>query len=147
VDWLKVVRGFPRTRVFPLAQKGKGYRTKKMSQGGNPDKVKQVQAQVEEVKGIMHQNIEKVIERGDKIENLQEKTDELQNSAQQFKKSTTKLKRQMWWKNMKLNLIIAFIVIAILLILILGAVCGVGLCHGYGSSTPAPTSAPTPTAH
>ena len=33
-----------------------------------------MQAQVDEVKGIMHQNIEKVIDRGDKIENLQEKT-------------------------------------------------------------------------
>ena len=44
------------------------------SQAQGSDKVKQVQQQVDEVKGIMHQNIEKVVERGDKIENLQEKT-------------------------------------------------------------------------
>jgi len=40
----------------------------------NPDKVKLVQQQVDEVVSVMHQNMEKVIERGERLDQLQEKT-------------------------------------------------------------------------
>ena len=41
--------------------------------GGN-NKAKDVQAQVDEVVGIMHENINKVMERGEKLDSLQTKT-------------------------------------------------------------------------
>lgn len=44
------------------------------SQPPPPSKVKVVQEQVDEVVGIMQSNIEKVIERGDKLDQLQDKT-------------------------------------------------------------------------
>lgn len=37
-----------------------------------------VQAQVDEVKGVMSQNIERVLQRGDKLEDLMDKTEELE---------------------------------------------------------------------
>ena len=47
--------------------------------------------------------------------------DELQTNAAQFKKGSTKLRKAMWWKNMKLNLMIAgvcLVIIAIIVIII-----------------------------
>ena len=40
-----------------------------------------LQSQVDEVKGVMTQNIEKVLERGDRLEDLMDKTEELEASV------------------------------------------------------------------
>jgi len=60
---------------------------------GSDDKAKRVQNQVDEVIGIMHNNIEKVMARGEKLESLQSKTDDLQQGALQFKRGRLKKKR------------------------------------------------------
>lgn len=73
------------------------------------DKLQSVQAQINDVKGIMVENIEKVLQRGDRIELLVEKTDELNNQSLAFKKKTGQLKNAMWWKNMRLWVIIIVI--------------------------------------
>ena len=73
----------------------------------NADKLKQATAQVDEVKAIMVNNIEQVIDRGDKIEALVDKTDSLYGNTVTFRHQATHLKRAMMWKNIKLTLIIA----------------------------------------
>ena len=40
-----------------------------------------LQSQVDEVKGVMSQNIEKVMERGERLDDLMDKTEELENSV------------------------------------------------------------------
>lgn len=40
-----------------------------------------MQSQVDEVKDVMTQNIEKVLQRGDRLEDLMEKTDDLEASV------------------------------------------------------------------
>jgi len=89
------------------------------------DKVKQVKAATDEVVGIMHQNINKVVERGERLDDLQDKTDQLQEQSQVFNKSARKIKNQMWWKNVKLNIAIAAVCIAILIVIVL-AICLTG---------------------
>lgn len=84
-----------------------------------PNKAKQVQKEVDDVVGIMHENINKVMDRGEKLDSLQTKTEDLQQGALQFKRGASRVRKQMWWKNMKLNLIIAAVVIIILLLIIL----------------------------
>ncbi|KAK9068724.1 hypothetical protein SSX86_012839 [Deinandra increscens subsp. villosa] len=83
------------------------------------DKIAKVKAQVSEVKGVMLDNIEKVMERGEKVELLVDKTDNLRNQASDFKKQGTKMKRKMWIQNMKIKLIIAGIVLVLILVVIL----------------------------
>ncbi|KAI9207244.1 synaptobrevin [Polychytrium aggregatum] len=83
-----------------------------------PPKTTQVQGQVDEVINIMQNNIEKVMARGEKIETLQNKTDDLQQGALQFKRGATKVRSQMWWKDFKLKIIIAVIVVVVLVIII-----------------------------
>ncbi|KAJ3429625.1 vamp (vesicle associated membrane protein) [Anaeramoeba flamelloides] len=86
------------------------------------DRLTKVQKEVDEVKNIMGENIDKVIDRGEKLENLEERSTQLNENSYQFKKGATKLKRNMCMQNLKLTLIIAMIVIIIILIIVLAAV-------------------------
>ncbi|GCB65254.1 vesicle-associated membrane protein 8 [Scyliorhinus torazame] len=86
-----------------------------------PEKLSSLQGQVNDVKGIMSQNIEKVLERGEKLDDLITKTDDLQASADSFQKTSTKIARKMWWKNKKMIIIIVVIVIVIIILIILFA--------------------------
>ncbi|KAL8172292.1 hypothetical protein V2J09_024096 [Rumex salicifolius] len=83
------------------------------------NKLAKVKAQVSEVKGVMMENIEKVLDRGEKIELLVDKTDNLKSQAQDFRKQGTKLKKKMWFQNMKIKLVVLIIVIILILIVIL----------------------------
>ena len=74
----------------------------------------QQQAQVDEVVGIMRNNVEKVLERDQKLNELDEKADALQDGASQFEKSAGKLKNKFWVENMKMIVIGGLIVFLIL---------------------------------
>uniref|UniRef100_A0A7S1CNB8 V-SNARE coiled-coil homology domain-containing protein n=1 Tax=Bicosoecida sp. CB-2014 TaxID=1486930 RepID=A0A7S1CNB8_9STRA len=87
------------------------------------DRMGHVREQIDEVRGIMVQNIEKVLQRGEKIELLVDKTDALSQSAFKFKKQAKQVKNVMWWKNVKIMCIIGFI-IAVVIFFIVGSVCG-----------------------
>ncbi|KAG6536700.1 hypothetical protein ZIOFF_001760 [Zingiber officinale] len=88
-------------------------------------KLAKVKAQVSEVKGVMMENIEKVLDRGEKIELLVDKTENLHSQAQDFRQQGTKMRRKMWLQNMKIKLIVLGIIIALILIIILS------VCHGF----------------
>ncbi|CAB3999016.1 vesicle-associated membrane 7-like isoform X2, partial [Paramuricea clavata] len=59
---------------------------------GDPssDRLTRVRQDVEDVKGIMTQNIEKVLERGERIDILLDKTEELDYSASTFRTSAVR---------------------------------------------------------
>ncbi|XP_069781513.1 vesicle-associated membrane protein 8 isoform X1 [Narcine bancroftii] len=86
-----------------------------------PDKLSNLQCQVDDVKGIMTQNIEKVLDRGEKLDDLIIKTDDLQATADSFQKTSTKIARKMWWRNKKMIIIIVVIVVAVVILIILFA--------------------------
>ncbi|XP_058729338.1 vesicle-associated membrane protein 721 [Vicia villosa] len=88
-------------------------------------KLAKVKAQVSEVKGVMMENIDKVIDRGEKIEVLVDKTENLHSQAQDFRHHGTQLRRKMWYQNMKIKLIVLAIIIALILIIVLS------VCHGF----------------
>ena len=67
--------------------------------GNNVDGLSAVKNQIEDVKNVMVENIEKVLERGEKIELLVDKTDRLNQQAFQFVSNSKKLRTAMWWKN------------------------------------------------
>jgi len=93
------------------------------SNSKNSDNITRLKGEVDEVKQVMVQNIERVLERGERIELLVDKTDNLSSSAFKFKKSSTQLKRSMWLKNVKLMAVIFFIAL-ILIYIIVAASCG-----------------------
>jgi vesicle-associated membrane protein 72 len=89
------------------------------------NKFAKTKAQVAEVKGVMMDNIEKILDRGEKIELMVDKTDQLQFQAQDFQKQGTQIRRKMWFRNMKVKLIcLSFLLFVILMIWI-------SLCRGF----------------
>ncbi|KAI9619376.1 hypothetical protein KEM48_006288 [Puccinia striiformis f. sp. tritici PST-130] len=58
-------------------------------------------------------------ERGERLDTLQDKTDNLAVSAQGFRRGANRVRKQMWWKDMKMRLLIALGVIVLLLIIII----------------------------
>ncbi|AYV76397.1 MAG: vesicle-associated membrane protein 4 [Terrestrivirus sp.] len=109
-------------------------------------KLQLIQAQVNDVISIVQENISKTIDRGDELQELQGRTEDLEASADRFKHGARDVRKRMCWNNIKMNFLIAFIAIMILLVIIVGAVCGSGLCIPHGSNPPIePTSVPTVT--
>ncbi|GAA5837003.1 hypothetical protein JCM9279_007729 [Rhodotorula babjevae] len=85
--------------------------------GGKNNKTAQIQQQIDDTVGIMRENITKVAERGERLDALQDKTDNLAQSAQGFRRGANRVRKQMWWKDMKMRILIA-VGIAILVVVI-----------------------------
>lgn len=64
----------------------------------NADAINRVRGGIADTKNVMVENIEKVLERGERFELLVDKTSQLGQEAFIFKKEAKKLKRQMQWK-------------------------------------------------
>jgi vesicle-associated membrane protein 7 len=75
------------------------------TQGGKNDAIGNVQNEIENVRGIMTENIERVLERGERIDLLVDKTDRLGGSANDFRIRSRGLRRRMWWKNVKVGIL------------------------------------------
>ncbi|KAL8202704.1 UNVERIFIED_CONTAM: hypothetical protein K2H54_022522 [Gekko kuhli] len=117
---------YPNSRSDPAQQPAPGAGEGGEGAGGPPGqppnltsnrRLQQTQAQVEEVVDIMRVNVDKVLERDQKLSELDERADALQAGAQVFESSAAALKRKYWWKNCKmmimLGVICAIVVIAI----------------------------------
>mmetsp|Transcript_40318 Transcript_40318/g.59255 ORF Transcript_40318/g.59255 Transcript_40318/m.59255 type:complete len:224 (-) Transcript_40318:339-1010(-) len=91
----------------------------------NPDidNISAVRGQIDEVKDVMVQNIEKVLERGEKIDLLVDKTDRLNGSAFRFERSSRNLERSMYWKRFRIIAGITLLVALVIFIAIASA-CG-----------------------
>jgi len=82
------------------------------------DKTKRIQAQVDEVKDVMSENITAARARGENIDDLATKTADLEMGANQFNQNATKVKKNLWYKNMKMTVMLTVIVLVILAIII-----------------------------
>uniref|UniRef100_H0XQR6 V-SNARE coiled-coil homology domain-containing protein n=1 Tax=Otolemur garnettii TaxID=30611 RepID=H0XQR6_OTOGA len=87
--------------------------------GPKNDKIKHVQYQVDEVIDVLQENITKVIERGERLDELQDKSESLSDNA--FSNRSKQLRRQMWWRGCKIKAIMdlaAVILLPVIIILI-----------------------------
>merc|ERR1712187_162433 len=87
-------------------------------------KIQDTQAQVQDVIGVMQDNVAKVIQRGDNLEDLSSRADSMQMSAREFQAQGTAIRKKMWWKNMKRMIAIGVTVAIVILIIILSTVLG-----------------------
>lgn len=69
----------------------------------------------------MRENINKVSQRGERLDSLQDKTDNLAVSAQGFRRGANRVRKQMWWKDMKMRVCIIVGIIILLLVIIVPA--------------------------
>lgn len=103
-------------------------------------KIEQTQKQVNEVIDVMKDNVNRVLERGDKLADLDERADALQFGAHQFQATAKKVKRKYWWKNLKMWLLIGVIVAVIIIVIVLASI---DWKSTGGSSTPVTPAAVT----
>ena len=96
------------------------------------DKMHRLKNDIADVKDVMRNNITKVLERGEQIELLVDKSEALRESAVVFHKRAKKLKWAMCRENAKLWIII-FVVILVVIGIIVATVCGGGHCGGGNS--------------
>ncbi|KAI0090671.1 synaptobrevin-domain-containing protein [Irpex rosettiformis] len=88
---------------------------------GNP-KTAAIQQQIDDTVGIMRENITKVAERGERLDQLQDKTDNLAVSAQGFRRGANRVRKNMWWKDMKMRIIIGLAIAIIIVIIVVSIV-------------------------
>jgi vesicle-associated membrane protein 7 len=107
------------------------------SSGG--DQFGAVNDKLDDVKNVMVQNIDSVLERGEKLELLVDKTEALSNEAFNFKSRATTLKNQMWWNMIKTRLII-FFGVCLLIFVIVWIACGIDFGKCKSDATQAPST-------
>uniref|UniRef100_A0A8V0ZT10 Vesicle-associated membrane protein 1 (synaptobrevin 1) n=1 Tax=Gallus gallus TaxID=9031 RepID=A0A8V0ZT10_CHICK len=81
-------------------------------------RLQQTQAQVEEVVDIMRVNVDKVLERDQKLSELDDRADALQAGASVFESSAAKLKRKYWWKNCKMMIMMGVICAIVVVVIV-----------------------------
>ncbi|XP_027160295.1 vesicle-associated membrane protein 727 [Coffea eugenioides] len=79
-------------------------------------KLSKLKTQITEVKGIMMDNIEKVLDRGEKIELLVDKSENLQFQADTFQRQGRQLRRKMWLQNLQMKLMVGGAVLVLIII-------------------------------
>jgi len=78
----------------------------------------QIKNQVDEVTEIMRDNVDTVLNRGEALDDMICRADDLQATTNAFQQQTTQINRTLYWKNIRLKLIIALIIIVIIAIIV-----------------------------
>ena len=81
------------------------------------DKLKTVQEKTAEVALIVRKNVEDALARGDKLDEIEEKSVELEKHSKKFQLNASSLQRQMACKKYKMTILIAVILLVIIAII------------------------------
>lgn len=77
-----------------------------------------VRIQIKEVTDVMRDNVHKVMERGERMEDLQLASDRLSSAGNEFREAARKAQRRAWMQNMRGRLIIIAITITAILCIV-----------------------------
>jgi vesicle-associated membrane protein 7 len=106
------------------------------------DKIGKIKEQIDNVKQIMLENLDSIIERGERIDNICDKTEMLKEEAKGFQNNARRLKQKMMCRNIKIAIAL-FAVLAVLGLVISFLVCGINFSKcKTASPAPAQTQAP-----
>ncbi|KAL0481513.1 vesicle-associated membrane protein 7 [Acrasis kona] len=116
------------------------------------DKISKLQTKVDDVKETMIDNLDKLIERGEHLDSLVYRTDELKDGSLEFRKTAVKLKRAMYKRWIVISILLVAIIlgaIGLTLGIVFTVLCNNGTldCKPKSTtpSTTTPAPAPTPT--
>ncbi|CAM2711849.1 unnamed protein product [Rotaria socialis] len=74
------------------------------------------------VTGIMKDNIRLELDRAGKLDDLEQKSDMLNEGSRQFAIHAQKLKKKYWWKNCRMWVILIGIIVIIIVIIVVAVV-------------------------
>ncbi|AIN98227.1 vesicule-associated membrane protein, putative [Leishmania panamensis] len=110
--------------------------------GAADNKVMKVKLAVDEVKNMALDNVERVIQRGQRIDDIVQATDDLQFQAEGFQRNSRDLRNQMWWSSMKGRIMLAGAVSFMLMLFYFTFFAGNGSSKKTTTTTQAPSSSP-----
>lgn len=83
------------------------------------DPVASVRDQVSEVTGIMRQNVEKIVDRGASLGQLEEQSEHLAATSDDFYVSSRQIQRRMYLRDLKMKIALAAAILVLMLLIIL----------------------------
>merc|ERR1711936_197083 len=89
----------------------------KMASNDN-NQINAAREQVNEVLDVMRNNVNKVMERDGKLNELDSRASNLENSSLQFSTTARRVRKKMWWENFKMKICIGGVVIVLLIVII-----------------------------
>ncbi|OCF36883.1 vesicle-associated membrane protein 7 [Kwoniella heveanensis CBS 569] len=92
------------------------------------DPLRQAQSDLNNVKDVMVQNIESILQRGERLDLLVDKTDTLAGQAYAFRRGARNVRRQQWWKNTRITALTGVVCFLIIYIFV-AQFCGASLTH------------------
>lgn len=78
---------------------------KKYNDPGSFDSLSKVSGKVDKATKVMEDNIKKALENQQDLNNVNAKTENLKNLAQEFNENADEMRKIMYWRNMKLKMI------------------------------------------
>ncbi|KAF4658119.1 hypothetical protein FOZ61_005845 [Perkinsus olseni] len=90
----------------------------KYNNPGDGNKAARVREKVEEVQGVMQDNVRRIVENQESAESLGRRTEDMNRQAHVFLRQSADLRRQMQIRNIKLKIILGVIVICIIVYII-----------------------------
>lgn len=90
----------------------------------NADRINRLKGEMSQVRNVMIENIDKVLERGDRLELLVDKTTNMQGNTLRFRKQARRFRSTVWWRNVKLMIGLIFLLLVIVYVVL---AC---VCHG-----------------
>ncbi|XP_011700754.1 PREDICTED: synaptobrevin homolog 2-like isoform X3 [Wasmannia auropunctata] len=86
------------------------------------NKMDSVKLQIQEVADVMRDNVQKVMDRGERLEDLQEASDRLNMAGNEFREAAKRAQRRAWLQNVKSRIIIISITMTIVLFIVVSIV-------------------------
>jgi vesicle-associated membrane protein 7 len=83
------------------------------------DKLTSLQCEIDEVKDVMMDNIDRVLQRGEKLDALADKSGQLAVTAGDFHRTSRALKRAYCMKHLKLIILVVVLVIVLIVVIVL----------------------------
>ena len=84
----------------------------------NMNRLSDIQSDVDSIKVDMKQNINKMVENVEDVNDLQNKSEALKMETSDYQKNAVEIKQITWWQNFKLWLIIGGVVLLLILLII-----------------------------
>uniref|UniRef100_A0A7S0N7B5 V-SNARE coiled-coil homology domain-containing protein n=1 Tax=Pyramimonas obovata TaxID=1411642 RepID=A0A7S0N7B5_9CHLO len=77
------------------------------------DKITAVGMKVDEVRAVMEGNINRVLDNAENLSSVEDKAESLRQNAQQFQRKSEDLRKVLWWRNLKMKMIVFLLVASI----------------------------------
>ncbi|XP_062220924.1 vesicle-associated membrane protein 711-like [Phragmites australis] len=89
------------------------------------DRINRMRGEFDQIRSVMLDNIDRVLERGDRLELLVDKTATMQGNTMRFKRQARRFRNTVWWRNVKLTAAL-ILILSVILYIVLAYV-----CHGF----------------